>query len=68
MLNLDPYKDESSRTGVGIAGDWQDDGPCVAAKANQLIKPHYESKSVPLQVPVKTPAPAGRKTSRSFKL
>ncbi|KAK7690719.1 hypothetical protein QCA50_005818 [Cerrena zonata] len=45
----------------GVADDWQDNGPCVAALANQLIKPHYESKSVPLQVPVKTPEALARR-------
>ncbi|KAI0078770.1 glycoside hydrolase [Panus rudis PR-1116 ss-1] len=52
----------------GAAGDWTDNGACVAAKAGQLIKPHYESKSVPLELPVKTPAPAGTKSSRFFKV
>ncbi|CAL1716603.1 unnamed protein product [Somion occarium] len=47
----------------GPAEDWQDNGPCVAAKAGQIIKPKYESKSVPLEVPVKTPAPLGRQGS-----
>lgn len=45
---------------LGVAQDWQDNGACVAAKASQFIKPHYESKSVPLELPVKTPEAFGR--------
>lgn len=42
---------------LGAAGDWQDDGVCTAAalKAGEYVKMHYESKSVPLSVPVHTP-------------
>ena len=52
---------------IGVAGDWQDDGACttVALAPGQFITVHYESKSVPLSVPVKTP---GAKHSRFSKL
>lgn len=55
---------------TGVAGDWQNDGACtsVALKAGEFVKVHYESKSVPLEVPVKTPDGAGpkHKNSRFF--
>ncbi|KAH8100033.1 glycoside hydrolase [Cristinia sonorae] len=41
----------------GAAGDWQDDGACSSFSAAN-VRPHYESKSVPLDSPVKTPAAA----------
>ena len=52
---------------IGSAGDWQDDGVCTTAALapGQFVTAHYESKSVPLSVPVKTP---GVKHSRFFKL
>lgn len=52
---------------TGSAGDWQDDGACttVALKAGAYITAHYESKSVPLSLPVKTPAGAGPKSKNS---
>ncbi|KAI0688227.1 glycoside hydrolase [Cytidiella melzeri] len=51
----------------GVAGDWQDDGPCATAALapGQFVKTHYESKAVPLSVPVKTP---GAKSSRFFRV
>ncbi|TCD70241.1 Chitinase 1 [Steccherinum ochraceum] len=60
----------------GAAGDWQDDGACKTSNVHgPIVTPHYESKSVPLQVPVKTPAAAvaakenaDRNRSRFFKL
>ncbi|THH31700.1 hypothetical protein EUX98_g2472 [Antrodiella citrinella] len=58
----------------GVAGDWQSDGACPAV-LNQIVPVHYESKSVPLEVPVKTPAAAlaakenaSHNRSRFFKL
>ena len=52
---------------LGVAGDWQDDGVCtsIAIKAGSYVTAHYESKSVPLKVPVQTPAGAGPKSKNS---
>ena len=55
---------------TGTAGDWQDDGACTSAnhKTGFYVTAHYESKSVPLEVPVKTPVSAAptHKNSRLF--
>ncbi|KAF7789642.1 hypothetical protein EIP86_000588 [Pleurotus ostreatoroseus] len=55
----------------GAAGDWQDDGACTAAAhvAGAVVTAHYESKSVPLEVPVQTPSGAApkQKNSRVFR-
>ena len=57
-------------TTTGAAGDWQDDGACPAngLKQGQYVTAHYESKSVPLTVPVQTPAGTPKKkNSRVYK-
>ncbi|EMD33967.1 glycoside hydrolase family 18 protein [Gelatoporia subvermispora B] len=62
----------------GVAGDWQNDGACVAAALapGEFIKAHYESKSIPLTVKPKATAPlqtvaaakgTSRKSSRDFR-
>lgn len=54
---------------IGAAGDWQDDGACTAnvVKQGQFVAVHYESKSVPLTVPVQTPKSVPKtKNSRVF--
>ncbi|OCH83980.1 glycoside hydrolase [Obba rivulosa] len=61
----------------GVAGDWQNDGVCVAANLapGEFIKVHYESKSIPLTVKpkatvarqtVSAPTESTRKSSRDF--
>ena len=60
----------SHREHTGVAGDWTDNGACssFAHVAGAYVTPHYESKSVPLEVPVKTPAALApqHKNSRFF--
>ena len=60
-----------AHTLAGAAGDWQDDGACTAAAqiAGTFVTAHYESKSVPLAVPVQTPTGAApkHKNSRVFR-
>lgn len=52
---------------LGAAGDWTDNGACTtkALAAGAYVTMKYESKSVPLKVPVETPAGLGPKGKQS---
>ena len=57
----------SDTSPTGSAGDWTDDGACttVALAKGAYVKAVYESKSVPTDAPVQTPADAVPKTKSS---